>query len=230
MCRQYADLIHFHEVQTFQGIIFVRSIKIPEDTVARKLRRLTSVQIQLDSLRKQHQQLQDELSDLRASNVALREQCSSSQDNAKLVVDLREQLALAAAKCSSDQITANIASFNCQQAEAVANNLQASLHDKIISENHLREQCDVLSTERDTLLGILNEIRARFAWELPAFHSTADLVPSSQRLIDDLSKRFIVPGSTFASRIVGLEVELDELRTANIEYAREARKRKFPLP
>ncbi len=78
---------------------------------------------------------------LRTSNSALRDQLSSVQDNAKLVVSLQEQLDSATAKNSTDQIAASIASFNCQRAEAT---VQSQLHpdDKTASENLLRNQCE----------------------------------------------------------------------------------------
>jgi hypothetical protein len=151
-------------------------------------------------------------------------QLSSVQDNAKLVVSLQEQLDSATSKNSTDQIAASIASFNCQRAEATVQSLQLHLDDKTASENNLRGQCETLSKERDALLGTLNEVRSRFAWDLPVFQPASDdFVSASQRFLDDLSGRFFPPGSTPDSRLVRLEVELDELRSANIEYAKELR-------
>ena len=45
----------------------------------------------------------------------------------------------------------------------------------------------------------------------------------SKRLINDLSRRFLPHGLAPDSRLARLEVELDELRAAKIEYARELR-------
>jgi hypothetical protein len=197
-----------------------QNYKIPEDTIARNARKLFSVQKQLELFKSDSNKLADEVTLLRTSNSALRDQLSSVQDNAKLVVSLQEQLDSATAKNSTDQIAASITSFNCQRAEATAQSLQLRLDDKIASENLLRDQCETLSTERDALLGTLNEVRSRFAWDLPAFQPAADdFVSTSQHFLDDLSVRFFPPGSTPDSRLVWLEVELDELRVraANIE-------------
>ena len=88
----------------------------------------------------------------------------------------------------------------------------------------MRDQCETLSKERDALLGTLNTARSRFAWDLPVFQPAADdFVTTSQRFLDDLSGRFFPPGSTPDSRLVRLEVELDELRSAKFEYAKELR-------
>jgi len=185
---------------------------------------LASVQHQLDLFKSDCNKLAEEVSILRASNSALRDQLSSVQDNAQLVVSLQAQLESATAKNSSDQIVASIASFNCQRAEATTQFLQSSLDDKIASEHLLRDQCETLSKERDALLGTLNTVRSRFAWDLPVFQPAADdFVTTSQRFLDDLSGRFFPPGSTPDSRLVRLEVELDELRSANFEYAKELR-------
>ena len=55
----------------------------------------------------------------------------------------------------------------------------------------MRDQCETLSKERDALLGTLNDVRSRFAWDLPAFQPAADdFVFTSQRFFDDLSGRF----------------------------------------
>jgi regulator of replication initiation timing len=91
---------------------------------------LASVQHQLDLFKSDCNKLAEEVSILRASNSALRDQLSSVQDNAQLVVSLQAQLESATAKNSSEQIVASIASFNCQRAEATAQSLQLSLNDK----------------------------------------------------------------------------------------------------
>jgi regulator of replication initiation timing len=198
--------------------------KIPEDTIARNARKLVSVQKQLELFKNDCNKLSDEVTLLRTSNSALRDQLSSVQDNAKLVVSLQEQLDSATSQNSTDQIAASIASFNCQRAEATVQSLQLQLDDKTASENLLRGQCETLSKERDALLGTLNEVRSRFAWDLPVFQpASSDFVSASQRFLADLSGRFFPPGSTPDSRLVRLEVELDELRAANIEYAKELR-------
>jgi hypothetical protein len=93
---------------------------------------LASVQHQLDLFKSDCNKLAEdsEVSILRASNSALRDQLSSVQDNAQLVVSLQAQLESATAKNSSDQIVASIASFNCQRAEATTQFFQSSLDDK----------------------------------------------------------------------------------------------------
>jgi hypothetical protein len=185
---------------------------------------LVSTRKQLELFKSDCNKLADEVSLLRASNAALNNQLSSVQDNAQLVVSLQEQLDSAKELISTNHITASIASFNCQRAEATARSLQLRLDEKTSSEKLLREQCELFSKERDALLGTLNEVRSRFAWDLPAFEPSADnFVSTSTRLLDDLSGRFFPPGSTPDSRLVRLQVELDELRSANIEYARELR-------
>ena len=201
--------------------------KIAEDTIARNARKLVSVQKQLDLFKSDCNKLADEVTLLRSSNSALRNQLSSVQDNAQLVVSSQEQLDSATAENSTDQIAISIASFNCQRAEATVQSLLLSFDDKTVSENLLRDKCETLSKERDALLGTLNEVRSRFAWDLPAFQPQAaadDFVFISQRFLDGLSgqKKF-PPGSTPDSRLVRLEGELDELRAANIEYAKELR-------
>jgi regulator of replication initiation timing len=114
--------------------------KIPEDTIARNARKLVSVQKQLELFKNDCNKLSDEVTLLRTSNSALRDQLSSVQDNATLVVSLQEQLDSQAAtsKNSTDQIATSIASFNCQRAEATVQSLQLHLDDKTASENLLR--------------------------------------------------------------------------------------------
>lgn len=185
---------------------------------------MASVQKQLDLFKNDCDKLQDEVALLRASNAALREQLSSVPDNAKLVADLQAQLASAKAQSSSDQITVSIASFNCHRAEAALQTLQTNLDDKIAAENYWREQFATVSRERDALLGVLNDVRSRFTLDLPSFQPAADnFASASKRFLDDLSGRFFPHGSAPDSRLVRLEVELDELRSANIEYARDLR-------
>ena len=204
--------------------------KIAEDTVARNARKLVSVQKQLDLFKSDCNKLADEVTLLRSSNSALRNQLSSVQDNAQLVVSSQEQLDSATAENSTDQIAISIASFNCQRAEATVQSLLLSFDDKTVSENLLRDKCETLSKERDALLGTLNEVRSRFAWDLPAFQANFSLRLLPTTLFSFLSafstafpdKKF-PPGSTPDSRLVRLEGELDELRAANIEYAKELR-------
>ena len=140
------------------------------------------------------------------------------------MVDLQEKLASATAQITTDQIASNIASFNCHRAEAALHTLQTNLDDKTAAANYWHEQVATVSKERDNLLGVLNDIRSRFAWDLPSFQPAADNFTSvSKRLINDLSRRFLPHGLAPDSRLARLEVELDELRAANIEYARELR-------
>jgi regulator of replication initiation timing len=194
--------------------------KIAEDTIARNARKLVSVQKQLDLFKSDCNKLADEVTLLRSSNSALRNQLSSVQDNAQLVVSSQEQLDSATAENSTDQIAISIASFNCQRAEATVQSLLLSFDDKTVSENLLRDKCETLSKERDALLGTLNEVRSRFAWDLPAFQPQA---AADDFVLTAFPDKTFPPGSTPDSRLVRLEGELDELRAANIEYAKELR-------
>lgn len=102
--------------------------------------------------------------------------------------------------------------------------LQTNLDDKTAAANYWHEQVATVSKERDNLLGALNDIPSRFAWDLPSLQPAADnFTSASKRLINDLSRRFLPHGLAPDSRLARLEVELDELRAANIEYARELR-------
>ena len=79
-------------------------------------------------------------------------------------------------------------------------------------------------TERDSLLDTLNTVRSRLASTSPSFRaSDPNFSTLCRRFFANLSGNFIPPWQAPNSRLIAWKVELEELRTANIEYAEDLR-------
>lgn len=176
-------------------------------------------------------QLQAEVAALQASNTVLRDQLSSIQDNSQLLVQATEEIASLKEQLLTERIATNVATNNSIRSADSLHALQQEFQDKVAVEHRVREECRQISLERDLLLDTLNAVRLRFVPTCPAFRpQDADHAVNSRILLSNLSGRFIAPWAAANAREIQLEIELEELRAANISYAqelRELRQRRF---
>jgi hypothetical protein len=84
-----------------------------------------------------------------------------------------------------------------------------------------------LQADRVRLFEFLNNIRAKLLPDFPTFeHSSDSFSSSSLRFLSELSARVLPPWAVNNSSAARLEVQLEELTSANIEYAKESRKQR----
>ncbi len=89
------------------------------------------------------------------------------------------------------------------------------------------ERISELQADRVRLFAFLNNIQAKLLPDFPTFeHSSDSFSSSSLRFLSELSARALPPWAVNNSSAARLEVQLEELTSANIEYARESREQR----
>jgi hypothetical protein len=137
---------------------------------------------------------------------------------------LQQQLFEAQTANVQAHIELNVAAFQLNRSADPSVVLQPILQQKeseIISAN---ERISELQAERVHLFEFLNDIRAKLLPDFPTFeHSSESLSSSSSRFISELSARVLPPWAVNNSSAARLEVQLEELTSANTDYAKESR-------
>ena len=173
-------------------------------------------------LRTDAQRLDDENKLLRASNATLSSQLQELQQYQKELDRCKCGTYEAELRIYRDE--AIISGLRLDESHRDCRLLQAKL-DALSDASRLAqiEYTKILS-ERDSLLDALNTVRSRFASTSPSFRaSDPNFSTLCRRFFANLSGNFIPPWQAPNSRLIACEVELEELRSANIEYAKDLR-------
>jgi chromosome segregation ATPase len=140
---------------------------------------------------------------------------------------LQQQLSEVQAANVQAHIQLNVAAFQLNRAADPSVVLQPILQQKeseIISAN---ERISELQADCAHLFEFLINIRAKLLPDFPTFeHSSDSFSSSSLRFFSELSARVLPPWAVNNSSAARLEVQLEELTSANIEYAKESRKQR----
>lgn len=147
-----------------------------------------------------------------------------NEDNAKEIAVLKQQLAEAQAQLAETQIKLNIVSFQLESAKEPATVLSATLQEKDEEILQFKDAVSSLQTERNSLLGLLENIRVKFLPQSSPFDfGSNSFLQSSSNFLATLSSRFLraTPDS------ISLQVRLEEYEAANRDYAREARENRL---
>jgi chromosome segregation ATPase len=140
---------------------------------------------------------------------------------------LQQQLAEVQAANVQAHIELNVAAFQLNRAADPIVVLQSTLQQKeseIISAN---ERISELQADRVHLFEFLNNIRAKLLPDFPTFeHSSDSFSSSSLRFLSELSARVLPPWAVNNSSAARLEVQLEELTSANTDYAKETREQR----
>ena len=140
---------------------------------------------------------------------------------------MQQQLTEVQAANVQAHIELNVAAFQLNRAADPLVVLQSTLQQKeneILSAN---ERISELQADRVHLFEFLNNIRAKLLPDFPTFeHSSDSFSSSSLRFLSELSARVLPPWAVNNSSAARLEVQLEELTSANIEYAKESRKQR----
>ncbi len=140
---------------------------------------------------------------------------------------MQQQLSEVQAANVQAHIQLNVAAFQLDWAADPSVVLQPILQQKeseIISAN---ERISELQADRVRLFESLNNIRAKLLPDFPTFeHSSDSFSSSSLRFLSKLSARVLPPWAVNNSSAARLEVQLEELPSANTEYARESREQR----
>ncbi len=140
---------------------------------------------------------------------------------------LQQQLAEVQAANVQAHIELNVAAFQLNRAADPLVVLQSTLQQKendILSAN---ERISELQADRVHLFEFLNNIRAKLLPDFPTFeHSSDSFSSSSLRFLSELSARVLPPWAVNNSSAARLEVQLEELTSANTDYAKETREQR----
>ena len=137
---------------------------------------------------------------------------------------LQQQLAEVQAANVQAHIELNVAAFQLNRAADPVAVLQSTLQQKeneILSAN---KRISELQADRVHLFEFLNNIRAKLLPDFPTFeHSSDSFSSSSLRFFSEFSARVLPPWAVNNSSAARLEVQLEELTSANTDYAKESR-------
>ena len=163
----------------------------------------------------------------RSLQLQINESAAQITEYENIIEGLQQQLTEVQAANVQAHIELNVAAFQLNRAADPLVVLQSTLQQKeneIISAN---ERISELQADRVHLFEFLNNIRAKLLPDFPTFeHSSDSFSSSSLRFLSELSARVLPPWAVNNSSAARLEVQLEELTSANTGYAKETREQR----
>ena len=163
----------------------------------------------------------------RSLQLQINESAAQITEYENIIEGLQQQLTEVQAANVQAHIELNVAAFQLNRAADPLVVLQSTLQQKeneIISAN---ERISELQADRVHLFEFLNNIRAKLLPDFPTFeHSSDSFSSSSLRFLSELSARVLPPWAVNNSSAARLEVQLEELTSANTDYAKETREQR----
>jgi len=160
----------------------------------------------------------------RSLQLRLNESAAQITEYENIIEGLQQQLTEVQAANVQAHIELNVAAFQLNRAADPLVVLQSTLQQKeneILSAN---ERISELQADRVHLFEFLNNIRAKLLPDFPTFeHSSDSFSSSSLRFLSELSARVLPPWAVNNSSAARLEAQLEELTSANTDYAKESR-------
>ena len=138
------------------------------------------------------------------------------------IAELKQQLSISQSESNTAQIQLNVTQFQLKTAISTCAALEHRLVAKDQELSALQAKALSEADNTQSLLALVNNIRARFTPEFPRllFNDFADLARS---FLDRLAARIPAPWASDSQQITQLKVQPDEVSSANREYAEEAR-------
>ena len=163
----------------------------------------------------------------RSLQLQINESAAQITEYENIIEGLQQQLTEVQAANVQAHIELNVAAFQLNRAADPLVVLQSTLQQKeneIISAN---ERISELQADRVHLFEFLNNIRAKLLPDFPTFeHSSDSFSSSSLRFLSELSARVLPPWAVNNSSAARLEAQLEELTSANTDYAKETREQR----
>ena len=156
------------------------------------------------------------------ASAALSQQKQLVEKYEAQIADLRQQLSISQSEVNTARIQCSITEFQLRNASsslsALENSFQEKAHQLALS------QADVvsISTDNRNFLTFVNNIRTRFLPDFPRL-STSNFADSSRLFLEQLVARLPASWVSIPQQDTQLRAQLDELESANREYARDLR-------
>ena len=163
----------------------------------------------------------------RSLQLQINESAAQITEYENIIEGLQQQLTEVQAANVQAHIELNVAAFQLNRAADPVAVFQSTLQQKeneILSAN---ERISELQADRVHLFEFLNNIRAKLLPDFPTFeHSSDSFSSSSLRFLSELSARVLPPWAVNNSSAARLEAQLEELTSANTDYAKETKEQR----